>query len=272
MNPFGTLSLRSTRTERFISVFLVFRSPGLSSLPRGIAVRGRAVSVKRGVVATGFPGGGFAAGGGQQLPAFSCQEPGGREGRRHGGGRPGPRPQGSSLPPARSGVYLPGRRGGVPGRSVCAGRPGSGVCGRRERVRRTEGASPAATMSGEWRARAGPSPLPGRARRGRRVSGVSSGLARAELAWRVPAACSVRRGPSPAGRGPFLLSWFSPVGLGVVPGGCAWRSTGDFGLAVPAKRGRAQPLPASPHPAPHFGSQSPPEAVFYLSLNPKACP
>ncbi|KAM6350789.1 sorting nexin-29 isoform 8-T8 [Alca torda] len=87
-------------------------------------------------------------GGGQQLPAFFCQEPGGREGRRHGWGRPGPRPQGSSSPPARSGVYLPGRRGGVPGRSECAGRPGSGVCGRRERVRRTEGASPAATMSG----------------------------------------------------------------------------------------------------------------------------
>lgn len=120
---------------------------------------------------------------------------------------------------ARGGVYLPGPRGGVPGRSACAGRPGFGLRGRWDRVRRTEGASPAATMSGEWRAGAEPSPLLGRARWGRRGSGALLGLAGAELARAVPAApLPARSGValSPAGRGPFLPPCFSPVGLGAV--------------------------------------------------------
>lgn len=161
----------------------------------------------------------FPSSGARQEPP-----PGACEGRRRPEGSLGTRLRAhrSSLPGGadRRGVYLPGPRGGVPGRSACAGRPGFGLRGRWDRVRRTEGASPAATMSGEWRAGAEPSPLLGRARWGRRGSWgtVGAGGGRACPGGpRRSAACSVWRGPVP--RGPRPLS--SPVLLPGGAGGCS---------------------------------------------------
>ncbi|XP_074697432.1 sorting nexin-29 isoform X3 [Strix aluco] len=131
------------RFSHLLSARYFFASPQNhgTGRPSGFSVRRRGCP--------GLPRSGALLDGGASLAAprlflRSARLAGAPEGRRRGRRAAHRRPPG----PPRGRVYLPGRRGGVPGRSVCAGRPGAGLCGRRDRVRRTEGASPAATMSG----------------------------------------------------------------------------------------------------------------------------
>lgn len=173
--------------------------------------------------------------------------------RSRGPGRVWSPPHRGAAAPGR--VYLPGRRGGVPGRSVCAGRPSFGLCGRRARARRTEGAGPAATMSGEWGA-SGAAPPPSRARWGRRGSG-----ARAELARGVP---------------PLRSRWsgvaLSPRAEAPCPPACPRRGRGraearGTSACVPRRARQSAAVPAPPHPAPRLGSRRPGVAI-HLALSP----